>query len=144
MSEITFTSDTDMINIMSILTIIFVFSLFVFIYHKDSVYLKDNPHIDAFCQKLSFLIIGYIMILQVGILYHVNYLNYNLSGSESNILITESDETHPLLTMFIMILLVISLVMTCISVIKVNITNNLGQRKLSQEELDSLEYDEYP
>ena len=135
MSEIMFSTDTDMINTFSILSIILLICIVVFKLRKDSYYIKQNPQYESVAEKLSYLFYGYIFILQGGILYHVNYFHYSLSGSESAPLYSE--ESHPIVAFIILLLFIISLSMTGISVVKNNQTTN-------HESIDMLEYSEEP
>ena len=133
-----FSTDTDMINMFSILSIILLICIVVFQLLKDSYYIKQNPQIESLTDKLSYLFYGYIFILQGGILYHVNYFHYSLSGSESDILYSE--ESHPIVAFIILLLFIVSLLMTGISVI----SNNEIKTSLSQEDIDMVEYSEEP
>lgn len=135
MSEIMFSTDTDMINMFSILSIILLICIVVFHLLKDSYYIKQNPQYESVTEKISYLFYGYIFILQGGILYHVNYFHYSLSGSESDILYSE--ESHPIVAFIILLLFIISLLMTFISVVKNNQTTN-------HESIDMVEYSEEP
>ena len=135
MSEIMFTTDTDMINMFSILSIILLICIVVFHLLNDSYYIKQNPQYESVTEKISYLFYGYIFILQGGILYHVNYFHYSLSGSESDILYSE--ESHPIVAFIILLLFIISLLMTVISVVKNNQTTN-------HESIDMVEYSEEP
>ena len=134
MSEIMFSTDTDMINTFSILSIILLICIVVF-QLKDSYYIKQNPQIESVTEKLSYLFYGYIFIFQGGILYHVNYFHYSLSGSESDILYSE--ESHPIVAFIILLLFIVSLLMTCISVIK-------NDQTTTHESIDMVEYSEEP
>lgn len=133
-----FSTDTDMINMFSILSIILLICIVVFQLLKDSYYIKQNPQYESVAEKLSYLFYGYIFILQGGILYHVNYFHYSLSGSESDILYSE--ESHPIVAFIILLLFIVSLLMTGISVI----SNNEIKTSLSQEDIDMVEYSEEP
>ena len=137
MSEIMFSTDTDMINTFSLLSIILLICIVVFKLRKDSYYIIQNPQIESVTEKLSYLFYGYIFILQGGILYHVNYFHYSLSGSESDILYTE--ESHPIVAFIILLLFIVSLLMTCISV-----ANNNKITPITHENIDMVEYSEEP
>ena len=134
MSEIMFSTETDMINMFSILSIILLICIVIFQLMK--YYSLINSQIESLFEKLSYLFFGYIFILQGGILYHINYLQYSFSGSEGNMILTE--ESHPIVAFIILILVLLSLLMTCISVI----SNNEIKMSLSQEDIDLLEYTE--
>lgn len=138
MSDIMLSSDTEMITTFSIISVILMIPIIIFLYLKDSQYLKDKPQIENLFQKISYLFISYIFILQGGILYHINYPEYSLSGSEDGILITENENSHPMISFIILLLFILSLLMTCMSVIK-NDNNKMTQ--LNKEEIDMLEYD---
>lgn len=130
-----FSTDTDMINTFSILSIILLICIVVFQLLKDSYYIKQNSQIESVTEKLSYLFYGYIFIFQGGILYHVNYFHYLLSGSESELLYSE--ESHPIVAFIIIILFIVSLLMTVISVIK-------NDQTTTHESIDMLEYSEEP
>lgn len=136
MSEIMFSTETDMINMFSILSIILLICIVIFQLIK--YYSLINPQIKSLFEKLSYLFFGYIFILQGGILYHINYLQYSFSGSEGDMILTE--EPHPIVAFIIIISFILSFLMTCISVIK----NNETKSRLSQEDIDLLEYTENP
>lgn len=135
MSEIMFSTDTDMINTFSILSIILLICIVLFQLVKDSYYIKQNPQFESFTEKLSYLFYGYIFILQGGILYHVNYFHYSLSGSESELLYNE--ESHPIVAFIILLLFIVSLLMTCLGVIK-------NDQTTTHESIDMLEYGDEP
>ena len=136
MSGIIFITDTEIITVFSILSIILLKCIVVFQLLK--YYYLINSQIKSLFEKLSYLFFGYIFILQGGILYHVNYLQYSFSGSEGNMIPTE--ESHPIVTFIIILLVLSSILMTCISVISINSQKD----RFSQEEIDMLEYKEYP
>jgi len=131
-----FSTETDMINMFSILSIILLICIVVFQLMK--YYSLINSQIESLFEKLSYLFFGYIFILQGGILYHINYLQYSFSGSGGEIIPTE--ESHPIVAFIILILVLLSLLMTCISVI----SKNEIKTSLSQEDIDLLEYTENP
>lgn len=140
MSDIMSSSDIDAITIFSVLSIILILPIIIFLYLKDSQYLRDNPQIENLFQKISYLFISYIFILQGSILYRINYLEYSLSGSEADILITENEYSHPIIYFIIIILFILSLVMTAMS----TITNGNKMTQLNKEEIDMLECDDFP
>tara|TARA_B100001248_G_C27378612_1_gene455696 strand:+ start:1590 stop:1991 length:402 start_codon:yes stop_codon:yes gene_type:complete len=133
MNGIFFASDIEMITTFSILSIILLLCIFIFQLTKYSP-LRENPEIKSIFEKLSYLFIVYIFILQGGILYHINYIKHSLSGSES--IITE--ESHNLVSFIMLIVSLISILTTCISVF------NNKKNKLRQEEINLLEYTENP
>ena len=102
---------------------------------KDSYYIKQNSQIESVTEKLSYLFYGYIFIFQGGILYHVNYFHYSLSSSESDILYSE--ESHTIVAFIILLLFIISLLMTCLSVVK-------NDQITTHESIDMLEYTDNP
>lgn len=108
--------DSYMINTFCIMSIILLVSISTFQYIKDSQAIIYDINIETFIQRLSYLFISYILIFQAGILYHVNNLDYYISGSESEILITENENTNPMITLIILISIIISLVITYLSV----------------------------
>jgi hypothetical protein len=140
MDDIFLSTDIEMITLLSILSIILLTMILVLHLLKDSHYVKDNFQMENLFEKLSYLIFGYIYIIQCGVIYHVNYLSYSFSGSEGNILLEENDESHPIVAFIIILLLIVSLLMTVMSAIKKE--NKLGE--FNQEEIDMLEYSEHP
>ena len=140
MDDIFLSTDIEMITLLSILSIILLTMILVLHLLKDSHYVKDNFQMENLFEKLSYLIFGYIYIIQCSVIYHVNYLSYSFSGSEGNILLEENDESHPIVAFIIILLFIISLLVTVMSAIKKE--NKLGE--FNQEEIDMLEYSDHP
>ena len=140
MDYIFLSTDIEMITILSILSIVLLTMILVLHLLKDSYYVKNNFQMENLFEKLSYLIFGYIYIIQCGVIYHVNYLSYSFSGSEGNILLEENDESHPIIAFIIILLFIISLFVTIMSAIKKE--NKLG--KFNHESIDMLEYTENP
>lgn len=140
MDDIFLSTDIEMITLLSILSIILLTMILVLHLLKDSHYVKDNFQMENLFEKLSYLIFGYIYIIQCSVIYHVNYLSYSFSGSEGNILLEENDESHPIVAFIIILLIIVSLLMTVMSAIKKE--NKLGE--FNQEEIDMLEYSDHP
>lgn len=107
--------DPYMINIFCILSIILLVSISIFQYIRD-LHIINDIQIKNTIKKITYIFISYILIFQGAILYHINNLDYSISGSESDILITENENTNPMITLIILISIILSILITCLSV----------------------------
>ena len=121
--------DSYMINTFCIINIILLISISIFQYIRD-LHIINNIQIINAIQKITYIFISYILIFQGAILYHINNLDYSISGSES-VFITENQNTNLFINFIILISIILSLLITCFSVkldnnmIRINDTENI-------------------
>lgn len=106
--------DSYMINTFCIINIILLISISIFQYIRD-LHIINNIQIKNAIQKITYIFISYILIFQGAILYHINNLDYSISGSES-VLITENQNTNSFINFIILISIILSLLITCFSI----------------------------
>ena len=106
--------DPYMINAFCIINIILLISISIFQYIRD-LHIINDIQIKNTIQKITYIFISYILVFQGAILYHINNLDYSISGSES-VIITENQNTNSFISFIILISIILSLLITCFSV----------------------------